>query len=174
MTIDEALVLPVSVDLATAGRAFGLGRTKSYELARAGQFPCPVLTLAALGIEDIPSPSLGQQAELDPRPALDALAEVLDAIPDPITRYAAYTLLARLIELGSADRGELRTWRRSAGCSGCSPPRLPRCSATSWCTWSSSHGPGNRSERGIICGSAGAVLREQSSRAPVTRAAFLR
>ena len=29
------------------------------------------------------------------------------AIPDSITRYAAYTLLARLIELGSAERREL-------------------------------------------------------------------
>lgn len=121
LTIDEALALPTTVDLATAGRAFGLGATKSRELARTGQFPCPVLTLgsrrvvtrhhilAALGIMDIPSPSLGQQAELDPRPALDALAEVLDAIPDAITRYAAYTLLARLIELGSAERKEQRT-----------------------------------------------------------------
>jgi hypothetical protein len=34
---------------------------------------------------------------------------VLDAIPDAITRYAAYTLLARLIELGSPERSELRT-----------------------------------------------------------------
>ncbi|MGI5326921.1 hypothetical protein [Actinomadura nitritigenes] len=31
------------VDLVTAGRALGVGRTKSYELARAGRFPCPVL-----------------------------------------------------------------------------------------------------------------------------------
>jgi hypothetical protein len=35
--------LPVSVDLVTAGRAFGLGRTKAFELAQAGEFPCPVL-----------------------------------------------------------------------------------------------------------------------------------
>jgi hypothetical protein len=64
MTKEELLALPVSVDLTTAGRAFGLGRTRSYELARAGQFPCRVIPvgrkfrvprsalLEALGIED--------------------------------------------------------------------------------------------------------------------------
>src|ERR1700729_3121314 len=43
MTPDELAALPVSVDLETAGRAFGIGRTKSHELARAGEFPCRVL-----------------------------------------------------------------------------------------------------------------------------------
>jgi hypothetical protein len=43
MTATELVALPVSVDLVTAGRAFGLGRTKSHELARTGQFPCRVL-----------------------------------------------------------------------------------------------------------------------------------
>jgi hypothetical protein len=43
MSQDELLALPVSVDLFTAGRAFGLGRTKAHELARAGEFPCRVL-----------------------------------------------------------------------------------------------------------------------------------
>ena len=64
MQKDELLALPVSVDLTTAGRAFGLGRTRAYELARAGQFPCRVIPvgrkfrvprsalLEALGIED--------------------------------------------------------------------------------------------------------------------------
>lgn len=39
---DELRALPVVVDLVTAGRAFGLGRTISYELMRRGEFPCPV------------------------------------------------------------------------------------------------------------------------------------
>ena len=43
MTEDELLALPVSVPLVTAGRAFGLGRTKSFELAQADEFPCRVL-----------------------------------------------------------------------------------------------------------------------------------
>jgi hypothetical protein len=37
--------LPPVVDLATAGRALGIGRTKAYELARTGEFPCRVLRL---------------------------------------------------------------------------------------------------------------------------------
>lgn len=45
MTIEELDALPVSVDLVTAGRALGLGRTKAHELVRAGTFPVPVLRL---------------------------------------------------------------------------------------------------------------------------------
>ncbi|GAA3738020.1 hypothetical protein HDA32_005359 [Spinactinospora alkalitolerans] len=45
MSVDEALSLPVSIDLVTAGRAFGMQRTKSYELARAGEFPVPLLRI---------------------------------------------------------------------------------------------------------------------------------
>lgn len=43
MSVEELLALPVSVDLVTAGRAFGLGRTKAFELAQGGEFPCRVL-----------------------------------------------------------------------------------------------------------------------------------
>jgi hypothetical protein len=43
MSLDELAALPVSVDLTTAGRAFGLGRTKAFNLAKAGEFPCRVL-----------------------------------------------------------------------------------------------------------------------------------
>ena len=45
MSTAELLELPVAFDLETAGRAFGLGRTKSHELARADDFPCPVRRL---------------------------------------------------------------------------------------------------------------------------------
>ncbi|MGW4796330.1 hypothetical protein ACWEPC_28305 [Nonomuraea sp. NPDC004297] len=43
LTIEELLALPATVDLRTAGMAFGIGRTKAHELARNGEFPCPVL-----------------------------------------------------------------------------------------------------------------------------------
>ena len=43
LTLAEVAGLPPVTDLVTAGRALGLGRTKAYELARAGQFPCPVI-----------------------------------------------------------------------------------------------------------------------------------
>ncbi|MFC5188024.1 DNA-binding protein [Actinomadura harenae] len=43
LTAAEILALPAMVDLVTAGRALRIGRTKSYELARAEAFPCRVL-----------------------------------------------------------------------------------------------------------------------------------
>ena len=43
LSLAEVAALPAVTDLVTAGRALGLGRTKAYELARAGQFPCPVI-----------------------------------------------------------------------------------------------------------------------------------
>jgi hypothetical protein len=43
LTLAEVTGLPAVTDLVTAGRALGLGRTTAYELARAGQFPCPVI-----------------------------------------------------------------------------------------------------------------------------------
>lgn len=43
MTEAELLALPSVVDLTTVGRAFGIGRTKAYELARVGEFPVKVL-----------------------------------------------------------------------------------------------------------------------------------
>lgn len=75
MSMDELLSLPVSVDLTTAGRAFGLGRTKAFELARQERFPVRVLRVGqkyrvprsaifeALGI----SPAAA--AGLEPQPA---------------------------------------------------------------------------------------------------------
>lgn len=64
MTRDELLALPAAIDLPTAGRAFGFGRNKAFELVRRGEFPVRVLRLGnsyrvptaevlrALGIED--------------------------------------------------------------------------------------------------------------------------
>ncbi|MCX5271262.1 MULTISPECIES: integrase [Streptomyces] len=45
LTGAELLALPAAVDLATAGRALGLGRTKTYELAQRGEFPVRLLRL---------------------------------------------------------------------------------------------------------------------------------
>jgi predicted DNA-binding transcriptional regulator AlpA len=48
MTEDEVRALPVSVDLPTAARALGLGRTAAYELVRKGTWPTPVIRLGRL------------------------------------------------------------------------------------------------------------------------------
>ncbi|WP_203724988.1 hypothetical protein [Streptomyces sp. SID13588] len=45
MSREELLGLPVAVDLDTGNRALGLGRSKGYELAKRGQYPCKVLRL---------------------------------------------------------------------------------------------------------------------------------
>lgn len=45
---DEVHALPVIVDLPTAARALGVGRTTAYELVRAGTWPTPVLRVGRL------------------------------------------------------------------------------------------------------------------------------
>jgi excisionase family DNA binding protein len=45
MTRAELLALPATVDLVTAARALGIGRTSIYQLARTGELPVPVLRL---------------------------------------------------------------------------------------------------------------------------------
>jgi len=63
-SVEEIRAWPVTVDIQTAGRAWGLGRDQAYRLAREGSFPVPVLrlgrylrvtraaVLTALGIDD--------------------------------------------------------------------------------------------------------------------------
>lgn len=45
MSRAELLELPASIDLVTAGRALGIGRTKAYELNNRGELPFEVLRL---------------------------------------------------------------------------------------------------------------------------------
>ena len=45
ITITELRSLPATIDLKTAARVLGLGRTKAYELAKQGQFPCRVICI---------------------------------------------------------------------------------------------------------------------------------
>jgi excisionase family DNA binding protein len=47
LTHAELLALPVTVDVPTAARALGLGRSTAYELARRGEFPCRVLRVGS-------------------------------------------------------------------------------------------------------------------------------
>ncbi len=43
LSLEDLRGLPAVVDLRTAARAFGLGRTRAYQLAARGAFPCRVL-----------------------------------------------------------------------------------------------------------------------------------
>jgi hypothetical protein len=46
-TIAEINEWGATTDVVTAGTAFGLGRNKSYELAKAGEFPVRVIKIGA-------------------------------------------------------------------------------------------------------------------------------
>ena len=43
LTFDQLHALPTVVDLMTAARALGIGRTKAYQLAHTGQFPVRII-----------------------------------------------------------------------------------------------------------------------------------
>jgi hypothetical protein len=45
MNRDELLALPATTTIETAARALGLGRTRAYELAKLGRFPCKVIRI---------------------------------------------------------------------------------------------------------------------------------
>jgi hypothetical protein len=45
LTFGELHALPTVVDLMTAARALGIGRTKAYQLAHADQFPCRIIRI---------------------------------------------------------------------------------------------------------------------------------
>ena len=48
MTHDELLALPPVVDVPTAAKVLGIGRSLSYELVRIGQWPTPVVRVRKL------------------------------------------------------------------------------------------------------------------------------
>jgi hypothetical protein len=45
LTLAELQQLPAAVDLITAARILGVGRTKAYDLAKHGEFPCRIVRL---------------------------------------------------------------------------------------------------------------------------------
>ena len=48
MTHDELLALPSVLDVLTAGRVLGIGRSLAYELVRTGAWPTTVLRIGKL------------------------------------------------------------------------------------------------------------------------------
>lgn len=45
LTVAQLRELPATIDLMTAAKALGLGRTKAYELAKHDEFPCRLLRI---------------------------------------------------------------------------------------------------------------------------------
>lgn len=76
LTIREVLELPAMVDVATAGRALGFGRTKAYALARAGGFPCRIVRTGET--YRVPTPEI-----------LAVLGIDLASVPEDVAEHAA-------------------------------------------------------------------------------------
>lgn len=97
----DVLALPAAVDLVTAGRALGIARTTTYDLAKNDDFPVPVLRfgnqyrvrradlLDLLGIKDASAAAARPETEAHPTEYSWA-AELYDPLADewaPGTRY---------------------------------------------------------------------------------------
>lgn len=80
MTSDELNALPLTVDVVTAGRAFGIGRDVSYRLARSGGFPVPVLR-AGKRLLVTKAALLHALGMADPGKTLDSGASALVSVP---------------------------------------------------------------------------------------------
>jgi excisionase family DNA binding protein len=73
LTRAELLALPVTVDVPTAARALGLGRSTAYELARRDEFPCRVLRVGSS--YRIPTADLMRVLCIEPPTPEEALGE---------------------------------------------------------------------------------------------------
>ncbi|GAC1569981.1 MAG: hypothetical protein NVS3B18_01670 [Candidatus Dormibacteria bacterium] len=83
MSREELWQLPAVVDLETAGRALGIGRTKAFELARSGEWPTPLLPLGRATYR-VPTEPLLRLLGLADTPATPGLpAAPLYAVPAP-------------------------------------------------------------------------------------------
>ena len=66
LTVGQVEALPATVGLVEAGRALGIGRSSAYQLARDGQFPCPLIRVGAL--YRVPTAGLLRLLQLTPPP----------------------------------------------------------------------------------------------------------
>jgi len=73
MTRAELLALPAVVDITTAARALGLGRSTAYELARRDEFPCRVLRIGSS--YRVPTADLLRVLGIEPPTPEEALGE---------------------------------------------------------------------------------------------------
>jgi len=54
-TVDRVRRLGLTTDVETAGAVLGIGRSKAYELAKAGQFPVKVLRIGRRYLVSVPA-----------------------------------------------------------------------------------------------------------------------
>jgi len=81
LTRAELLALPVVVDVTTAARALGLGRSTAYELARRDEFPCRVLRIGSS--YRIPTADLLRVLGIDPASGHDSAPKSAALPPQP-------------------------------------------------------------------------------------------
>lgn len=123
MTMAELRTLPATVDLVTAGRALGLGRTAAYALARNGEFPCRLLHMGR--IYRVPTADLLRALGLDPTTVIsDADSAATPAPPSALESTSATTVSAASPSSEPAAAPPTRR-RRIAGSRGLGP-RRPR------------------------------------------------
>jgi len=79
LTEADVRALPLTVDLPTAGRAFGMSRDSAYRHARAGEFPVPIVRVGR-----------GYRVT---RAALLAALGITTATPDPVAALSSATSL---------------------------------------------------------------------------------
>ena len=72
LTQEELLALPVTVDIVTAGRAFGISRDTAYDLLRRNEFPCRTLKVGRL--RRVPRAEILRALGVDEPPATQASA----------------------------------------------------------------------------------------------------
>ncbi len=82
LAMRDLLALPAVVDVVTAGRALGIGRTTAYELARRGEFPCRVLRVGAS--YRVPTAELLKVLGVDPRPGVERHHQDASAGESPV------------------------------------------------------------------------------------------
>jgi hypothetical protein len=79
LTFDQLHALPTVIDLTTAARALGIGRTKAYQLAQTDQFPCRIIRVGTS--YHIPTADLLHILGITPAPPTDPTAPVIHKQP---------------------------------------------------------------------------------------------
>lgn len=99
LTHAEVLALPASVPIVTAGRAFGLSRSATFDAHHAGTFPAPVLRVGSKLLV-VPRAALLralQIEEAEPAAAPEVPAEVLERIRRYHASGASASAIARIL-----------------------------------------------------------------------------
>jgi predicted DNA-binding transcriptional regulator AlpA len=85
LTAEDVARLPAAVDVPTAARALGIGRTTGYALARAGDFPCRVIRVGRS--LRVPTADLRRALGLDAGPPEDSVVETVAPMQEGLSSH---------------------------------------------------------------------------------------